>query len=121
MTAEFVCMYCQQARCVECMDRACTCCFGKPAEIPTTPVAICTSTYYRARDFADQRRWPRHSWFVASSGALRGRRVERVVHLDCDRNRYVAEVHDALRIAMHKFGSVETAMPPHAEPSATPL
>lgn len=114
MTAEYVCMYCRCGRDSECDDRACTCCFGVPGELTPGLTVICAYSYEAAKNFADRRRWPPHSWVYADERRLRGTHVDRAVYLHgfADRRDYV-EIRAlvAQRIAM---SSALTATSAHA-------
>lgn len=77
----YVCMYCQYAFHVECMDRACNCCFGEPGEPPEGLTVICARDYPAAKRFADLRRWPQHSWVYAEERRLHGSEPDRAVYL----------------------------------------
>src|SRR5438067_6822863 len=79
---EDMCMYCQYGRDTECDDKACNCCFGKPAEPPTGLAVICARDYRVAKAFADRRRWPPRSWMFAEERRLHGVEPHQVVYLD---------------------------------------
>lgn len=77
----YVCMYCQYGRDSECDDRACNCCFGVPGEPHEGLTVICAGSYEAAKNFADRRRWPPHSWVYADERRIRGSHVDRAVYL----------------------------------------